>query len=43
MGDNAANSEEEIIIARCKDRFCREGSKFFDQNNFDSHCSPELR
>ena len=43
MGDNAANSEEEIIIARCKDRFYREGNKRFDQDNFDSQCSSELR
>ena len=40
MGDN---SEEEIIIARCKARFCQECSKRFDQDNFDSQCSPELR
>ena len=40
MGDN---SEEEIITAKCKDRFCREGSKRFNQDNVDSQCSPELR
>ena len=43
VGDRAANSEEDVIVARCNMRYCREGSKRFDQDNFNSQCSPDLR
>ena len=42
MGENAS-SEEDVIVARCNARTCGEGNKRFDQNNFDSQCSPDLR
>jgi hypothetical protein len=43
MGDSAANSGEDVLITRCNTRYCREGNKMFEQDNFDSQCSPDLQ
>ena len=43
MGDSGANFEEDVLITMCNTRYCREGSKIFEQDYFDSQCSPDLR